>query len=376
MTNTNQTFLEYHLTNMMLKGIAVQDEDSFYPDLLNKNQRRYKRLNFYFKGHRHDTFQEIPGLTPYLIKENQLCYNGKELENFPFERITAEDKDNWGSETSWYFKELPNRPDTYELRLNPINICNNVKHRTGANKEFRGCAFCHRVYAYRRSTENRKIVPTSEIFAQIFDKHGKDVIKKIKKVLMITGDAKDSEILINLIEKIYHVYLKPNGFKGVFSIATTQLRTREHLERLAAIDSTIFEFPIETFTNRNMLLGVEKGIDFEEVVDILRDARELFDYTRINYVVGLEALEEMRKGFTRLAEEGLVDDVIANIFTPFTPEMKTLRVIEANSPEYVLKAKKLLLDLGLTPKRAGVTKTIFYEQYKLDGKDLLVEKNK
>lgn len=360
---------------MILKGIAVECEDSFYPDLLDKQQKRYKRLNFYFRGHRYDTFQELPGLTPYLIKENQVCYNGKVLEDLPFERITSAEDDNWGSENSWYFKELPNRPETYELRLNPINICSNVKHQTGANKEFKGCAFCHRVYAYKRASEHRKIVPTSEIFAQIFDKHGKDVIRKIKKVLMITGDAKDAEALINLIEKIYHIYLVPNGFKGVFSIASTQIRTREHLERLAAIDSTIFEFPIETFTNREVILGSDKGIDFDEVVDILRDAKELFDFTRVNYVVGLEPLDEMKKGFTRLDEENLVDDVIANIFTPFTPEMKTLRVMEANEPEYVLAAKQFLLDLGLTPKRAGVTKTIFYEQHELDGKDLLIEKN-
>ncbi len=358
MDNPNHLKWDYHLHNLILNGVYVAGEDPYYGDLKDRTLRRFRRFNFKFAGHRYDTFQNVQDKTPYSLIDNRLFYQNEVLADLPFERAAGED-DTWGSEQNWYFKKIVGQPEFYELRLNPVNFCANVKYKTGENHEFRGCAFCHRCYPYARYAENRKIVKPETIFSEIFSRHGPGVVKNIQKVLMITGDTNTAEQLLSLAEAIYYQYLAPHQFKGTFSLATTLIRKEENIRRLSRLDDTLFEFPLECFSRRQEILGERKGIPLPEVAEILSCARKYFKYIRIDYIIGIDDIKSALDGFCFLMENRLIDDIIPNILTPFSPQMLVLRHPEANSIYYLYAFRDLLGNLGLAPKRTGITKNVF-----------------
>jgi hypothetical protein len=362
---------DFHLHNILLNGVAVDGEVPFYDDLVDSGKPRYKRFNFEFDEFRYDTHQDYLEETPYLFRDGRLWFQGQPMGQLPFRRIVGAE-DIWGSERPWYFKSNPYQGDRYELRLNPVNFCSNIRYATGDGEEFKGCAFCHRVYYSPRTSERRRVTRPDEIFAQIEARHGPDCLRQVKKVLMITGDARDGDQLLDIAADICSNHLSRLGFAGTFSLCSNQIREPHQLERLARMDDQLFEYPIETFTNRDKILG-PKGIPLGQLMELLHAARGLFRHTRVNYLIGLEPLHELEKGFGELAERGLIDDVIANIMTPFTPEMKKLRVAGADRPEFVFAARAVFRRLGIDPKRSGVTKDLFFgHQRASDGKDLLI----
>ncbi len=358
MPGRHPVWLDFHLHNLIINGIHVEGESPFYGDLKRPAELRFKRFNFEVAGNFYTTFQNKREATPYLLDQERLYHEGQPLDGLPFKRLRGQD-DLWGSETNWYFKKRSDAEPFYELRLNPVNACANAKYRTGINQELRGCAFCARCYALARTTESRKVVTPEEIFSEIFNSHGPGVVKSIRKALVLTGDTSDDNQMLSLLEEVYHRYLEPNGFRGVFSIATTLFQTEESIKRLAQIDNTLYEFPIECFSRRPLLLGEKKGIPLDQIESIFKTARKHFRHIRIDYVVGLDDYEAAIDGFTQLASQHLIDDIVANVLAPFTPAALALRDPCANTMYYYLAYRDLLRTLSLTPKRTGIRKDLF-----------------
>lgn len=350
---------EFHLQNIFFHGIAIPNQTPFYEDVLNSpyDNRRYKRFIFLYHKSRFHTCQKPESNTPYTYKDGGLYFHGQPLYECVITHLPYE---NYGSERNWYFKYDQNEQNPYwELRLNPVNGCHNLCYYTGENKEFRGCAFCHRMYDKPRKNEVRHILKVDQMFDEIFAQYSPSVISLVKKILLVTGNTESAEKLLETAEEIYHNYLIPHGFQGVFSVATSQITCEEHIRRLAGIDNTIFEYPLECFTRREEILGPEKGIPMEQVLDMLKQARQYFTFTRVNYVVGLDPLEEIESWFAKLATEELIHDVVATCMTPFSPAMEGLRVPACDSVLFILEACKLLEALNLWTRRLGVEKSIF-----------------
>lgn len=99
----------------------------------------------------------------------------------------------------------------------------------------------------------------------------------------------------------------------------------------------------------------------EEVLDTLQIARKYFEYTRVNYVVGLDDLQTTKKWFRYLADADLIDDTIAMAMTPFSPAMEHLRCAECidMGVAFVFEVAEFLEVLGLWTRRLGVEKSIF-----------------
>ncbi len=363
---------DFHLHNLLIQGIAVRGERAEYDDVRQPGRVRYRRFNFTLDGARYDTHQEAAAKTPYGYSTHGLTYRGTPLTDLPFRRIEGAE-DTWGCEGSWYLKCLRDQDRAYELRLNPVNACANLRFRTGRSGQFRGCAFCHRVYHAGRSSEHRTITPIDQVFADLFDVEGRELIPAVQKVLMITGDTKDPEQLIAIAESAYRDHLVPNGFDGTFSLATHLVRTDGQMRRVAALDDQLYEFPLECFTRRAELLGPIKGMPLEEALEILRRARRYFRHTRINLIIGVEPLRSLEAGLIRLMAEGLIDDVIANVLGPYTPAMKTLRVDGADDVEFVFAAREIMERLRAVSKRSGVTKSAFHDdRHARSGGDSLI----
>lgn len=354
--------IEDFLLELFIKGVFVEGESNVYIDLKRQNLQRYKRFDFYFNHFRYGTYMEKEGKTPYKFAGGNLYYNNEILRNIKIERIEESD---WGSEKSWYIKKwnnLENEP--YELRLNPINMCSNLRYSTGEQGEFRGCAFCHRVYTHSRNAENRKIVPVQTIFNEIFLQEGVEILKNIKKVLIMTGNMKSTEAVLNLCHEIYAI-LEKQKYTGVFSISTNQICTEESIKDLSSMDNTIFDYTLEVFERRKCLMGEQKGYDIAKVINTLTLARKYFQYIRINYIVGLDSYNSLEMGLSKLKNLNLIDDVVPAIFVPYTPEMKALRNEEATEIDYYKKVREFFQNNSLVPLKNGLTKNLFQED-KLD----------
>ncbi|TCV90660.1 hypothetical protein [Sulfurirhabdus autotrophica] len=365
---------DFHLHNLIIKGISNPEISPYYEDTKNISARRFRRFNFWFANYRYDTIHRFPSETPYALQMGQLFYEGEPLKDLPFKILETHD-DYWGSETSWWFKDIPVLGKYYDLRLNPINVCSNLKYKTGFSGELKGCVFCQRCYESPRKSENRTIVPIHEIFAEIFAEHGKDALEKITKILLITGDVQTEAGMLQLVEEIHHNHLAPANFKGTFSVVTTTIRSHEGIQRLSQIDNTLFEFPIECFTNRKTILGEAKGIPLEQVAEILSIARKYFKYIRVNYLFGLDDIESARKGFDFFAKNNLLDDVVSNIFVPYSEQAMQFRTPQSNAMHYIYEMRALIEQYGFSPKKTGTTKDAFSHFAKPFKADELVSLN-
>ncbi len=236
-----------------------------------------------------------------------------------------------------------------------------MKYKTGNNNQFRGCAFCQRMYDAKRCEEAVGITRIEDIISDIQLNMGKDSIEKTKKVIVLSGSPKSDLDYIAYLKNM-HVNLKSHGFRGEFSVVTSLINSEKMIEELSYIDNSVFDFTLECFDRREELLGPEKGKSLEEVIKILRYAKMKFEMVRINYIVGLDSLESMGKNFQLLAEENLVDDVVANVLSTYSPQMKGIKNEEVNGPEYIYRAREILLDLGLKPRRTGVKKHLFLDE--------------
>lgn len=362
-SHQTHAYWDYHLHNVLLNGVAVNGQSPFYSDIRSGTGTRLKRLNFNFDGYRYDTFQRNESDTPYALVDGGLLFRGRPLSRLPFSLIPLDD-DEWGSERAWWFKSFPSLDHYYDLRLNPINACSNLRYASGADGDLKGCVFCHRCYDQPRIVENRAVVPLEKLFAEIEAAHGSAVFGQIGKAMVVTGDLSSENEMVELLETIYHRHLQPRGFGGVFSAVTTLIRSPRGIQRLANLDDTLFEFPVECFERRPVILGERKGIPLDEVMAVLRTARRHFRSIRLNYLVGLDHLAAVSAGFGRLQQELLVDDVISNIFIPYDSRALKYRLPESFEMRYLYGYRKILRGFGLSPKRTGPTKDAFSPFFK------------
>lgn len=359
---------DFHLHNIILNGIHVDGVDHFYRDVRDTQIDRFRRLNFNFFGCRYDTIHRGKGETPYSIFNNSIHYEDRALLDLPFKQIFSQ-QDDWGSERNWWFKKIPTLDPYYDLRLNPINSCANLKYHAGSDGLLKGCVFCHRAYGAERLSEKRKVVFPAAMFDDIFDNHGRDVLAGVSKVMLVTGDLKDEAAMLSLIKSIYFEHLRPNGFRGVFSVVTTLIRSERGIRELSEVDNTIFEYPIECFSRRDVILGAKKGDGLNNVVKTLKNAKRHFQNVRINYLVGLDDIDSAREGFSLLAGLKLVDDIIPNIFVPPTAAAMRYRRTESFSMSYVYEMRKVIEEFGFRPHRISATKDLYSHFAKYNQED-------
>ena len=264
-------------------------------------------------------------------------------------------------------------PKFYDLRLNPINACANLLYKSGENEEMRGCVFCQRCYSNARISESRRAVSPKIIFNEIFSIYGPEILEKVTKVILITGDTRTEFEMLRLANDIHSNYLCKNKFSGTFSVVTTIIQSSQGITNLSKLDDRLFEFPIECFDRRELILGQRKGIPLDRVVEILKIARDKFRHIRVNYLVGLDDLESARRGFGILASNNLVDDVVSNIFVPYTETALKYRLTESLEIEYLYKMRDIIRGFGFSPKKTGTTKDAFSHFEKTILEDELVK---
>lgn len=145
----------------------------------------------------------------------------------------------------------------------------------------------------------------------------------------------------------------------MFSAVTTLIRSERGIRELADFDNSIFEYPVECFSRRDIILGAKKGNGLDGVVKTLEIAKCHFQNVRINYLVGLDDIDSARAGFNLLVRSKVEDDIIPNIFVPPTVAAMQYRRRESFSMSYIYEMRKVIEEHGFRPHRISATKDLY-----------------
>ncbi|MFC1514750.1 SAM-dependent methyltransferase, partial [Candidatus Omnitrophota bacterium] len=235
-----------------------------------------------------------------------------------------------------------------ELRLNPLT-------RYCAGK----CLFCQRRWylPIPSELERRHYYPPSTLIPRILEENPQlnGTFSDIEQVTYITNlYSKEGKYLDDLEETIG--LLKKFGFRGTFYACATMVRSAEGIQRFHRIvDGYIYPFIVERFTDRNVLMGRIKGIEFREIVSIFEKARAAGfkpsgdghnGKISITYIAGLESYEEAERHFKLLRENNLIDTVGFNMMTELIDSHRNLLVPEARDLKYYHRMRTLIKNLG------------------------------
>ncbi len=222
-----------------------------------------------------------------------------------------------------------------------------------------GCIFCPKAELQWRPTLN-----TPRFLDIIMEREGLDSLQVFSEIAVVTSlfknEKRGAEYIIQLIEEA-----SKRGFEGILNYMTCQLTTPDTMEIIAETCNRynvnfLHLNTIEMFFNRSQTMGMMKGDkNINQLKDILTRAINIFGRFNVgyNYILGLETVEQFRKGLEYLYETGAIPHI--NIFTPFpknyntklnkvrrnicdflpTPEYITHRI------EYIVKCRAIYIDL-------------------------------
>jgi hypothetical protein len=162
------------------------------------------------------------------------------------------------------------------------------------------------------------------------------------------------QVMLDAVEATREAVLKA-GYppEREFNCCAQDVRSTPAFERLRGlVRPSRYSYTLECFSNRVLIMGKYKGLPMSGVIGILERARAAgFAEIQLNYVFGLDSLEQLEAGFTDLARRGLVDSVGLSTYTVFWTEGWRFRAREAFTPDYYLKAVSILRALGIQSYR-------------------------
>jgi len=172
-----------------------------------------------------------------------------------------------------------------------------------ARTSCRGCKFCYTVHQTARDKERLTDQNSLECF---FDKwldcHKLLDLSHILQVAVVTGcfdyeqDVIDFLLLLNSVLEKYK-------FNGEVFYLGSQITSRESLEKLTPIPKFAYCISLECFENREYFLRDKKQcFILENIIEVLKTAKELGFRTNFSYIVGLEALDIIHKNFSDIIQ--------------------------------------------------------------------------
>jgi hypothetical protein len=227
--------------------------------------------------------------------------------------------------------------DSNYPRRNGTVINLNPNSRT----ECKGCRFCYTNYQIPRDRE--KIFTQNEISCFVDDwlkKSNKKDLSHIIQVAVVTGCFDKEDEIIHFLLNLQEVLDKYN-FKGEIFYFGSQITSKRGLEKLKAIKSFAYCLSIECFENREYFLRDKKRqLSISAAMDILKTGIELNYRMNFSYILGLEGIEVMEKGFNIL-KPYINSFPIINLLQVHVYH-KDIRHREADYLEYYMNARMII----------------------------------
>lgn len=209
-----------------------------------------------------------------------------------------------------------------------------------------GCAFCHTL---KQTPKDREDVSTESSLRNFIDrwlqKYNVSDLSYLEQVAVVTGcfggEKKTLDHLI-MVRKVFKDY----GYEGELFYFGSEIRSDDALMKLKReAEPFAICISMECFTNRERWLrDIKRDLTINEIKRILKTSLDLGFNTNFSYILGLEPLEVVKKGFEEMLP--LINRFpVINVFQPHTDGQEILRYKDAWDIGYYMKARKFLEDM-------------------------------
>ena len=260
--------------------------------------------------------------SPYFFKNGSLFFNSHVIGKA---RGVTED---------FCDSSYPRRGGTV-LNINP-----------NARTSCRGCKFCYTVFQVPRDKEcilsDDKLRNFLENWIKKFDIAN---LSHLMQIAIVTGCFPNEQKVVDFLKMAKNV-LNDFSFKGELFYFGSQIKSERALLELKKIKPLGICFSLECFDNKNreyFLRDVKRDLDLDTIKERLIFANNLGIRTNFSYIIGLESLETIKKGFCEFLPYTNSFPIV-NAFQAHKGQ-KLLRYNEADKIDYYIKARKIIEDI-------------------------------
>jgi len=165
------------------------------------------------------------------------------------------------------------------------------------------------------------------------------------QIAIVTGCFPNEQKVVNFLKMAKNV-LNDFSFKGELFYFGSQIKSERALLELKKIKPLGICFSLECFDNKNreyFLRDVKRDLDLDTIKERLIFANDLGIRTNFSYIIGLESLETIKKGFCEFLPYTNSFPIV-NAFQAHKGQ-KILRYNEADKIDYYIKARKIIEDI-------------------------------
>jgi len=238
------------------------------------------KLRIGFKSKEDDISKPIINTpdSPYTLGDSEISLDDKKIID-----ICSAEND---SPDPYYFRGK----DTLVINSTFLSPCN------------QGCQFCEQTNLPKEKQRYSINIDKQEIFKLVLKENNLENLSLLKQISVVTSCAGTEERAL-LLANGYLSEARKIGFNGKLLFATNEIRSEEGIKELAELGNVILAFTIECFENRSSFMPGTKGaISIDEIKSILSKAMDYGIDTTFFYILGLDELEEMKKGFNNIKD--------------------------------------------------------------------------
>ena len=222
-----------------------------------------------------------------------------------------------------------------------------------ARTSCRGCKFCYTAFQVPRDRERMlsddKLRPFLEDWMKKFDVVD---LSHLMQIAIVTGCFPNEQKVVDFLKVAKNV-LNEFSFRGELFYFGSQIKSKKALLELERVKPLGICFSLECFDNENrkyLLRDIKRELHLDDIKKILIFANNKGFRTNFSYIIGLESLETIKKGFYEFLPY-INSFPIVNTFQAHKGQ-KSLRHKEANKIDYYIKARKIIEDIFIqTPFR-------------------------
>lgn len=217
------------------------------------------------------------------------------------------------------------------LNLNPIS-----------KSRCHGCNFCHTILqgAKDRQEDLQSEFALRRFIENWLERYKISDLSHLIQVAIVTGCFGNEQKVVEYLKKL-RVILNEYKFKGELFYYGSEVTTEKSLDEMEELKPFALCLSWEVFENRKWWLRDKKAIiTIEDTKRILQEAKERRFRTNFSYILGLESLEMMKKGFKEFLPY-INSFPVINVFQVHRGQ-DTLRYSEAWNLDYYIKAKKII----------------------------------
>jgi hypothetical protein len=216
-----------------------------------------------------------------------------------------------------------------------------------------GCAFCPNTLeaaADPRLAEEREL---TELLAAMVEQHPRRDLTELQEITVSTGCFEREDAAVSHLVGLRGV-LAEHGITARIGFLTSVIGSDDAFDRLAAdVAPFVLRLTAECFTRRDLMLKASKAtLRYEQMPSLLSRAKVAGIGTSYTYIVGLDSMDQLRRGVADLSEH-VTEFPNFQVYQAHNSIMEGLRVAGAEDLEFYLQARaeieRIVGPTGLRP---------------------------